>query len=152
MTKWGALVEILPMEARWLRLVQNSWAASWMPHSQPPVSRSVADSIVDDHLKACDEILVAVPPGVEGSVCGWIARRAPGVVSYLYVLHDFRRRGIADRLLREAGIDPRGARWRYVFSTRRMRQLCRPDPKRPDRVPWTGVTYGKEAERRAAGR
>lgn len=148
------MVEIRKLDRerpRELNLVLSSWARSWAQHAQPSLSPAQVGPIVGDHLNRCDLVLVAVPPGVERVVCGWVARAEPRLVSYVYVLHDYRRAGIATRLLLEAGIDPRGTRWRYVFGTPRMRRLCRPDPRRPDRVPWTGVPDGKE-DRAARGR
>lgn len=143
MVDWGQLVEVRPLDRARpgeLACVLRSWIMSWSPHAQPPLTPAQADPIVEQHLERCDLVLVATVPGVERTVCGWVARLAPGTIAYLYVMHDYRRRGIGARLLRAAGIDPRGARWRYVFPTPRMRRLCRPDPKRPGRIPWKGVS------------
>jgi len=161
MSRWGELVDVRPWDPRAERgLVVDSWRASWAPHTRPLLPPRLAGPIVEEYLRRCDRVLVAAVPGVDRLVCGWVARQGPGVLAYLYVLHDYRRRGIGDRLLREAGIDPRGPRWRYVFGTRRMLQLCRPDERHPDRVPWTGVFDGKirpngrnvDADRRGAQR
>jgi GNAT superfamily N-acetyltransferase len=145
MTRWGDVVTVRALDRtparRELAAVLGSWASSWAPHAQPRLPMAAVDAVVKDYLARCDRVLVA-DPGVGNVICGWVARLEPGVVAYLYVMHDYRRRGIGERLLREAGVDPRGRTWRYVFGTPRMRRLCRPDPKRPDRVPWRGVPNG----------
>lgn len=150
--RWGELVEVRPWRpADERNLVVNSWVASWWRYSRPAMSPQACGPLIEEHLASCDQVLVAVVPGVARVIPGWIARARPGVIAYLYVLHDYRRQGIAERLLREAGIDPRGVRWRYVFGTPRMRQLCRLDEKRPDRVPWKGVPDGKDQRHARSG-
>jgi GNAT superfamily N-acetyltransferase len=141
--RWGDVVQVRELErgGEEQRLVLSSWARSWGPHSRPRLEPARVDAVVEDYLARCDRILVAVIPGVKRVVCGWVARLQPGLIGYLYTLHDYRRAGIATRLLREAGIDPRGPRWRHAFGTPRMRRLCRPDPSRPDRVPWNGAPH-----------
>lgn len=150
MTAWGDVVQVRPLDptpaAKERALVIDSWRLSWSPHARPQLSAASASAVVEEYFRRA-EVLVAVVPGVERLVCGWVARLGPGLIAYVYVVHHYRRQGIASRLLREAGIDPRGARWRYAFGTPRMRQLCRPDPRRPTRVPWRGVPHGQENRR-----
>jgi GNAT superfamily N-acetyltransferase len=146
--RWGDVVEVRPPKelerARELVFILSSWSRSWVPHTRPPLELAQVNDIVDRYHGRCDRVLVAVPPGVERVICGWVARLSPGVLGYLYVAHDYRRQGIGERLMLAAGINPRGERWRYVFGTPRLRKLCRPDPRRPDRVPWRGVPHGKD--------
>jgi len=149
--RWGDVVEVRAPDptpsAKERVLILDSWGSSWGPHARPPMAGRVVRQVVEQYLDRCDLVLVATP-GVGRTICGWVARLEPGVLAYLYVMHDYRRRGIAERLLREVEIDPRGEKWRYVFGTPRMRRLCRPEPRRPDRVPWRGAPHGQETPRR----
>lgn len=142
MRDWGQFVIVRPLDARPSTrehaLVVDSWILSWAPHAHPRLLPAQAAPIVEDHLARCDRVLVAEVPEVAGPICGWVARARPGVLAYLYVLHDYRRHGIAERLLRAVDIDPR-ARFRYSFATPRFRALCHFDPRRPTRIPWKGV-------------
>jgi GNAT superfamily N-acetyltransferase len=151
--RWGDVIDVRPLDVapdrRERSLVLDSWTMSWVPHTLPALTPMHAAPIVEHYLGRADQVLVAVVPGIARTVVGWVARLGPGVLGYLYVMHDYRRHGIGERLLRSVELDPRGSRWRYVFATRRMRQLCRPDPRRPERVPWKGE-HGQEERRRGA--
>jgi len=148
MTPWGQLVHVRAAVDDERAFVVDSWVRSWTPNTRPRMNCGQAAPIVVAHLARCERVLVAEVPGVAGTrgpkICCWAALLAPRVLGYVYVLHDYRRRGIATRLLADLGIMPRGGRWWYEFGTQRMRRLCRPDPRRPDREPWTGVPNGKD--------
>lgn len=147
MADWGQLIAVRPLDprpaARERAYVIRAWIMSWSPHTHPPLLPSQAEPIVEAHLDRCDRVLVATVPGVAHVIAGFVARLEPGVLGYLYVSHDYRRHGIATRLMREAGLGPRGARWRYAFGTPRLRRLCHYNLRSPERTPWDGVPNGQ---------
>lgn len=136
-------IDITPAGESDLGLIYGNWLDSFYDaHAAGPlpgdVYRASYRETIDRILaRAGVRALIARSPRDADALYGFVVA-APGILYYLYVKQPYRRRGIADALMREVGFG-RAARFTYLFKT----ELATALGKR-----WQGARWDPIAARR----